>query len=52
MSGLHTTHYGFPPYLYNLASMSPTVLETESLPGNTLKGPYIIYGPAEVIYFI
>ena len=52
ISGSHTITFGFPPYLGLLASISPKVLETESLPGNTLKGPYIIYGPAEVIYFI
>ena len=33
---------GLPPYLGFLASMSPKVLDTESLPGKTLKGPRII----------
>lgn len=32
----------FPPYLRNLDSMSPIVLDTESLPGSTLDGPKII----------
>jgi len=38
-SGLHTTHLGFPPKFYNLASISPIVLETDNLPGKTLNGP-------------
>jgi hypothetical protein len=32
-----------PPNFSNLASISPKVLDTLSLPGSTLKGPYIIY---------
>lgn len=39
ISGWHTTQPEFPPYFYNLASESPIVLETDSLPGNTLNGP-------------
>ena len=31
---------GIPPSLTSFASMSPKVLETESLPGNTLTGPF------------
>lgn len=40
MSGSQTITAGFPPYLGRFASISPKVFETESLPGNTLKGPY------------
>ena len=36
ISGSAITTSGFPPAEDNLASMSPNVLETESLPGNTL----------------
>lgn len=39
ISGSHTITLGFPPYLGLLASISPKVFDTESLPGNTLKGP-------------
>ena len=35
-SGSAITTLGFPSYFGILASMSPMVLETESLPGNTL----------------
>jgi len=35
------THFGLPPTIGNLASASPNVLETESLPGNTRNGPVI-----------
>jgi hypothetical protein len=28
-----------PPYFCLFASMSPKVLDTDSLPGNTLRGP-------------
>lgn len=41
ISGVATTTFGFPPYFAILASASPNVLETESLPGKTLKGPTI-----------
>lgn len=44
ISGIATTTFGFPPNFSRLASISPKVLETESLPGNTLKGPYMIFG--------
>jgi len=44
ISGVATTTLGLPPNFSLLASMSPKVLETESLPGNTLYGPYIIFG--------
>jgi hypothetical protein len=40
MSGSQTITLGFPPYFGLLASISPKVFETESLPGNTLRGPY------------
>ena len=40
ISGIGITHLGFPPYLGSLASISPIVLETDNLPGNTLCGPY------------
>jgi len=39
ISGSAITTYGFPPYLGSFASISPKVLETESLPGKTLGGP-------------
>ena len=40
ISGSQTITFGFPPYFGLLASISPKVFETESLPGNTLSGPY------------
>jgi hypothetical protein len=40
ISGSHTITFGLPPYLGLLASISPNVLDTESLPGKTLNGPY------------
>lgn len=40
MSGSQTITFGLPPYLGRLASMSPNVFETLSLPGNTRSGPY------------
>jgi hypothetical protein len=43
MSGSAMTTLGFPSYFGNLASMSPNVRDTESLPGNTLWGPSITY---------
>ena len=43
MSGSAITTLGLPSYFSILASMSPKVLLTESLPGNTLYGPYITY---------
>ena len=39
ISGLWITHLGFPPRATILASGSPKVLATESLPGSTLNGP-------------
>lgn len=42
MSGSAMTTFGFPPYFGTLASMSPKVRETLSLPGNTLSGPRIV----------
>ena len=39
ISGSAVTTPGFPPNFSNLASMSPKVLETLSLPGSTLYGP-------------
>jgi hypothetical protein len=39
ISGSQTITFGFPPYFGRLASISPNVFETESLPGNTLSGP-------------
>lgn len=39
ISGLWITHFGFPPRATILASGSPKVLATESLPGSTLSGP-------------
>lgn len=41
ISGKQTTTLGFPPLNSYLASGSPNVLETESLPGRTLIGPTI-----------
>ena len=41
ISGVATTTFGLPPNLASLASASPNVLETESLPGKTLRGPTI-----------
>lgn len=40
ISGSQIMTLGFPPYFYLFASMSPKVLDTDSLPGNTLNGPY------------
>ena len=39
ISGSAITTLGLPPKDVNFASISPNVLETESLPGNTLWGP-------------
>ena len=39
MSGSHTTTPGIPPRSGCLASISPNVLDTESLPGATRYGP-------------
>lgn len=39
ISGVAIITFGFPPYWGNLASGSPNVLQTESLPGSTLRGP-------------
>ena len=43
--------FGFPLYFSILAWQSPKVLETESLPGMTLTGPYVTGppGPASII---
>ena len=41
ISGVDITTFGLPPYFASLASASPKVLDTESLPGRTLKGPTI-----------
>ena len=35
ISGIATTTFGLPPNFSLLASMSPNVFETDSLPGNT-----------------
>jgi hypothetical protein len=40
ISGSQIITFGLPPYLGRLASISPKVRETESLPGKTLNGPY------------
>ena len=42
ISGSAIMTFGLPPYFYFLASISPKVLETDSLPGKTLNGPNII----------
>ena len=42
ISGSAITTFGFPPYLESLASASPKVLDTESRPGKTLRGPTMI----------
>ena len=39
ISGVAITTFGLPPNFSLLASMSPNVLDTDSLPGNTLNGP-------------
>ena len=39
ISGVATTTLGFPPNYNSFASISPNVLETDSLPGKTLIGP-------------
>lgn len=39
ISGSELTTPGLPPNFSNLASISPNVLETLSLPGRTLYGP-------------
>jgi hypothetical protein len=39
ISGEATTTFGLPPNFSLLASMSPKVLDTESLPGKTRYGP-------------
>lgn len=44
ISGVGTTTFGFPPLLKILASVSPNVRLTDSLPGKTLIGPMIISG--------
>lgn len=42
ISGVAITTWRFPPRLGILASASPKVLDTESLPGRTLNGPIIL----------
>lgn len=42
ISGSATTTLGLPPNYSSFASISPKVLETESLPGKTLIGPDMI----------
>jgi hypothetical protein len=42
ISGVGITTLGLPPTFEILASASPNVLETESLPGSTLRGPTMI----------
>lgn len=42
ISGVAITTFGFPPNLAIFASASPKVLDTESRPGSTLKGPTTI----------
>lgn len=44
ISGLAITTFGFPPNFSRFASISPKVLDTDNLPGNTLCGPYIMFG--------
>lgn len=39
ISGSAITTFGFPPNFESFASTSPKVHETDSLPGNTHKGP-------------
>jgi hypothetical protein len=41
ISGVAITTLGLPPNLSSLASASPNVLDTDSLPGSTLRGPTI-----------
>lgn len=43
ISGSALITLSFPPYLGNLASISPNVLETANLPGLTLNGPLMNY---------
>jgi len=45
ISGVGITIFGLPPYQGSLASMSPMVLETDNLPGSTLKGPVKVCVP-------
>ena len=52
ISGIATTTFGFPPNFSRFASISPKVLETESLPGNTLKGPYIMFGFSSLSFML
>ena len=44
ISEIAITTFGFPPNFSLFASISPKVLETDSLPGKTLCGPYIMFG--------
>lgn len=44
ISGYALTTFGMPPYYGNLASASPSVLDTANRPGSTLWGPLIISG--------
>ena len=45
ISGSGMTTFGFPWYFSNLAWQSPKVLDTLSLPGITLTGPYVTGPP-------
>lgn len=46
ISGVAMTTLGLPPLFSTFASISPNVLETESLPGATRTGPRITSGLA------
>lgn len=50
ISGVAITTFGFPPYFSLFASISPNVLETLSLPGKTLYGPYITFGSGSLSF--
>jgi len=52
ISGVATTTLGLPPNFSLLASISPKVLETESLPGKTLYGPYMILGFSSLLSYV
>ncbi len=43
ISGSADITFGIPPKCLNFASISPNVLDTESLPGNTQCGPIYYY---------
>ena len=48
ISGFGITMSSLPPYRTSLASISPIVLETDNLPGSTLKGPVNVYYPVRL----